>query len=44
MNERQLTALMNHCRFAFETAQRRFSCIVEHGTVSVMLTVNSGYE
>jgi hypothetical protein len=40
----QRTAIKNHCRFAFETAQPRFAWRVgEHGA-SLVLTVNSGYE
>ncbi len=38
----QQIALRDHCRFAFETAQRKF--FRRMGFVSVCLTVNSGYE
>jgi len=44
MNTHQQMALENHCRFAFETAQRKFSYLDSGGKVSVVLTVNSGYE
>lgn len=44
MNQRQQTALAHHCRFAFETAQPRFAYVLPSGKVSVVLTVNSGYE
>jgi hypothetical protein len=44
MNSHQQTAIDNHCRFAFETAQAKFLALTENGTVSVILTVNSGYE
>ncbi len=44
MNARQGVAIQNHCRFAFETAQARFSWVMEREKVSVVLTVNSGYE
>lgn len=43
MNARQQFALDHHCRFAFETAQRKFCFLVPEGA-SVVLTVNSGYE
>lgn len=40
------TTLANHCRFAFETAHPRFIKVAQHpdGKVSIILTVNSGYE
>lgn len=44
MNIHQQTALDDHCRLACETAAPRFRWLVQHGRVSVMLTVNSGYE
>lgn len=43
MKDRQKTALDNHCRFAFETAQDKFCARTIDGA-SVVLTVNSGYE
>lgn len=42
MTERQLIAIENHCRFAFECAQPQFR--YECARCSVVLTVNSGYE
>ena len=36
------SALRNHCRFAFETAQPMFHFM--SSGCSVVLTVNSGYE
>jgi hypothetical protein len=42
MNHHQKTAIEYHCRFAFETVQRRFAFLDDK--VSVVLTVNSGYE
>jgi hypothetical protein len=44
MNDRQRTALENHCRFAFETCQPRFAYLDRSCRASVVLTVNSGYE
>jgi hypothetical protein len=44
MNDRQQTAIDNHCRFAFETGQRKFSFADSSRRASVVLTVNSGYE
>jgi hypothetical protein len=44
VNTRQQTAIENHCRFAFETAQRRFAYLDRTCRASVVLTVNSGYE
>jgi len=43
MNSYQSTAIENHCRLAFETAQPRFCHLLE-GACSLVLTVNSGYE
>jgi hypothetical protein len=39
-------AIAYHCRFAFETAHPRFIRVARHpvGPVSIILTVNSGYE
>ena len=44
MNIHQTTALMNHCRFAFEIAQSKFAYLLDSPLTSVILTVNSGYE
>lgn len=44
MNSHQQVALQNHCRFAFETAQPKFTYLVDAGEISIVLTVNSGYE
>lgn len=41
---RQTMALSHHCRFAFETAHPRFGFLAGGGEVSVVLTVNSGWE
>lgn len=43
MNAHQRTALRHHCRLALETVHPRFRYRVAP-TVSVVLTVNSGYE
>ncbi len=43
MNDRQKTAIENHCRFAFETGQPKF-CFRTLDGASIVLTVNSGYE
>jgi hypothetical protein len=42
MTRQQEIALRYHCRFAFETAQRRYFTVL--GWASLCLTVNSGYE
>jgi hypothetical protein len=42
MNQHQTTAIENHCRMAMETMHPRF--IHRRGMVSVIVTVNSGYE
>lgn len=44
MNQHQKTAIENHCRFAFETAQPKFARALDNLAVSVVLTVNSGWE
>lgn len=44
MNARQQLAINHHCRFAFETAHPCFAYLTDKGRVSVVLTVNSGYE
>lgn len=44
MNSHHKLALANHCRFAFETGHPRFGRAVPDAGVSVVLTVNSGYE
>jgi hypothetical protein len=43
MTPEQKTAVANHCRFAFETAQRKFGHQLRYGA-TLVLTVNSGYE
>lgn len=43
MTPEQKTAIRNHCRFAFETAQPQFAHRVKYGA-SLVLSVNSGYE
>jgi hypothetical protein len=40
----QEKALQHHCRFAFETAHPRFGSVWSRLGVTVVLTVNSGYE
>ena len=42
MTAAQQTALAHHCRLAVETVHPRFARL--HGRISVILTVNSGYE
>lgn len=42
MNKAQRTAIDYHCRLATECAHPRFARV--HGRVSIVLTVNSGYE
>jgi hypothetical protein len=44
MREHQEIAIKNHCRFAFETAQPKFRYILAVAPVSIVLSVNSGYE
>jgi hypothetical protein len=44
MTKSQRTALDFHCRLATETFHPRFATLVRGGTMSVVLTVNSGYE
>jgi hypothetical protein len=44
MNAQQKIALEHHCRFGFETGQRRFAFLDPGGRCSVVLSVNSGYE
>ncbi len=44
MNEAQRTAIENHCRMAFETAHPRFARVLPQWGVSIVLTVNSGWE
>lgn len=39
---RQALALRFHCRLAVETTHPKFA--VDHGSYSIVLTVNSGYE
>lgn len=42
MNKHQEIAITYHCRLAGETVNRKFAYVV--GNVSIVLTVNSGYE
>ncbi len=44
MNEHHKIALANHCRFGFETAHPQFGYMHQEGKLSVVLSVNSGYE
>lgn len=47
MNDKQQTAISNHCRFAFETGLPMFGHKIMRGNQivgSIVLTVNSGYE
>jgi hypothetical protein len=44
MNGHQRTALREHCRLAVETANPIFRYEIRRRGVSVVLTVNSGYE
>lgn len=44
MTAAQQRALQQHCRLAFETAHPKFGRVSEDGRVSIILTVNSGYE
>lgn len=43
MNPNQATAIRKHCRLAGETVNPQFRTILPGG-VSLILTVNSGYE
>lgn len=42
--EAQGIALAYHCRLATETAHPRFAHLAAGGAISIVLTVNSGYE
>jgi hypothetical protein len=44
MTVAQRTALAHHCRLAVETIHPRFGSLHYGGRVSIVLTVNSGYE
>jgi hypothetical protein len=44
MTKHQAIAIHHHCRFAFETAQPQFCYVILGGRISIVLTVNSGYE
>lgn len=44
MTPEQRVALANHCRLALETFRPEFRRVVPHLGVSLVLTVNSGYE
>lgn len=43
MKDRHDTAIKHHCRLSIETLHPRFHWIEPNG-ISVVLTVNSGYE
>jgi hypothetical protein len=43
MNRQQRTAIEQHCRLAVETMRPEFAYMLP-GWLSVVLTVNSGYE
>jgi hypothetical protein len=43
MNRHQTIALARHCRLSLETMRREFARPLP-GSLSVVLTVNSGYE
>jgi hypothetical protein len=43
MNRHQTIALARHCRLSVETMRREFARPLQ-GDLSVVLTVNSGYE
>lgn len=42
--ERQAIALENPCRMAFETAHPRFCYVDYPHCLSIIITINSGYE
>jgi hypothetical protein len=44
MTRQQMIALERHCRLGFETAHPRYRRIDSTSQVSIILTVNSGYE
>jgi hypothetical protein len=44
VNRAQRTAIENHCRLALETVRPIFARELARSMVSVVLTVNSGYE
>lgn len=44
MTPSQKTAIEHHCRLAFETAHPRFAWLDRRRGVSIVLTVNSGWE
>jgi hypothetical protein len=44
VNNQQSMALREHCRLGCETALPRFAYVLREAGVSVVLTVNSGYE
>lgn len=44
MNERQRQALTQHCRLGCETAMPQFGHTLRSSGLSIILTVNSGYE
>jgi len=44
MNRHQKLALAEHCRLALECVHPQFGYVPQPGVVSIVLTVNSGYE
>jgi hypothetical protein len=44
MNGHQKIALREHCRLSLECVHPEFSYVPRPGIVSIVLTVNSGYE
>lgn len=44
MNQYQKIAFANHCRFAFETLNPQFCHLLPGDKLSLVLSVNSGYE
>jgi alpha-D-ribose 1-methylphosphonate 5-triphosphate synthase subunit PhnH len=44
MTPQQQMAFENPCRFAFETAQPKFAVVDYARMVSIIVTLNSGYE
>jgi hypothetical protein len=44
MNRHQEIAIRNHCRLAVETARPAFGYLTDKGRISIVLSVNSGYE
>jgi hypothetical protein len=44
MNRHQEIAIRNHCRLGYETGRPCFFYILPGGRISIVLSVNSGYE